>query len=79
MKNKEMKFKLPDHASVYTSEIYAIYRVIKYIREFCNIEQKKYLICSDSMAALQSLEMNNETNNYFVFQIMKLINQMTNC
>ncbi|XP_049945205.1 uncharacterized protein LOC126427073 [Schistocerca serialis cubense] len=46
-------FRLPDQCSVYTAELYAVLQAVHYIRRHQRIQ---YVICSDSLSSLLSLQ-----------------------
>ena len=66
--------RLPSHSSVFTSELYAIYSALKFLEQ----RPGKYVIFSDSLAALRAIQAPRTNSNYLVYWIntagMKLKN-----
>lgn len=58
-KNISRKMRLPNHASIHTAELQAILLTVNMIRNSTNT---KFLICSDSSSAIQSLTNHKVTN-----------------
>lgn len=64
--------KLPATASIYTAELYAIYIAITYARMF----PKRYVIFSDSLSSLHSLDHPTAKSHYLVHKILKVISEI---
>ena len=71
--NLTVMARLSSTASVYTSELYAIYIALQYIRT----QPNKYVIFSDSLSSLRSLDCPTSKSHYLVHYIHKIISNMT--
>ena len=69
--NTSYQFRLPDNTNIFSAELLAISRAIDKINE---IEGQQFLICSDSLSALQGIK--GGTPN---FLIHKILDQLDNC
>ena len=49
-------YRLPDHTSIFTAELYALYKAIEIAETSIG---EKYLICCDSLSALQAIQGGN--------------------
>ena len=68
------KFKLPNYSSIYTAELYAIYKTIT-IAKTKSIT--KILIITDSMSALQGIK-NNKQEHFIINKILSTLDETTN-
>ena len=59
IKDRNYLYHLPDHTSIFTAELYAISMAIDKIKETNN---NRFLICSDSLSALQTLKSGKENS-----------------
>ena len=71
---KEAKFRLPDTATVFQAEIFAIFQATLALQQYEGDEGDCYIF-SDSMSVLQSLRANEITKS-IVFRTYKLLNKI---
>ena len=70
----KLQYKLPDSYSIYSSELYAIYRALSYV---ISSRHNRYTICSDSLSTLQSLT-NFSTDIKLLQDTQKLLTEACN-
>ena len=61
--------RLPSTCSVFTAELFAIYKAVEYIE---NTDWEKIVIFSDSLSALQAID-NNKLKCHYMFKLQKLL------
>ena len=62
-----MMFRLPDHTSIYIAELFAIYQAIELAQSDTH---SNFVIFSDSMSALQSIQSGNQMGNFLLGKII---------
>ena len=70
--NFTFKARLPDHSSIFSCELYAIFVIIKHISD----KPGKYLILSDSLSSINALRNPQNSKHGLVHQIAHLISQL---
>ena len=65
-----LTFRLPDHSSFLTAELFAIFSAITFIRQ----TSKNYIIYSDSLSSISSLSKLNSKSHYLTYKIADIIN-----
>ena len=73
MENYTASFRLPNGASIYTAETFAILEAIEYVRE--NHDALKIVIFSDSLSCLQALE-GIKVRNPFTCKILNILHHI---
>ncbi|XP_067130156.1 uncharacterized protein [Centruroides vittatus] len=66
-------FHLAGHCTIMQAELYAIYRALQYVNTSRNLRNSRIVICSDSRAALLSLNTNKSGGNLQRLIIQELI------
>ena len=67
--NFKLQSKLPKYCTVFTAELYAIYAAVSYIKNMSG----KFIILTDSLSAVKTLQSFNATNHYLVSWIKNLL------
>ena len=66
-----LKARLPNHSSILTCELYAIYIATKYIQNIHSIQ--KYLILTDSLSAVETLKSPHLSKHHLTLKIAEII------
>ena len=70
-------YPLPEQCSVLTTELYAIYRAVKFA--YANPQNRPYVLFTDSLSAVHLLQNNNpSTYRWFIYNIQSIIFYMEN-
>lgn len=69
------KFKLPQNISILTCEVYAIYSFLKYILENNALSRETFIICTDSMTAIQGIQLQH-SKNVFIQRCLTILKQL---
>ena len=64
------KWRLSGDCSVFESEMYAIYRAVKW---WCDVGEERAVIFTDSLSCIESLKNRRQNNNYYKYQILREI------
>ena len=70
--NFSIKARLPDFSTIFTCEIYAIFLAINYISHFPG----KYLILTDSLSAVSSLQSPHQSSHTLILKVANLIENL---
>ena len=70
----QLKCRLEDGTSIFTTELYAIYTAINFIKQ--RIFGGKYLILSDSLSAINALKSNNLSSHFLLPKIATLLHSL---